>query len=213
MTQTIKQGRFITIEGIEGAGKSTLQNFIADYLQQHLGQTVLKTREPGGTVIAESIRQTLLQHHSEKMVEDCELLLLFAARAQHVQTLIQPQLQSGQWIICDRFTDASYAYQGGGRGIDVTRLQTLENWVLKGFQPDLTILLDLPVTVAVVRLQNRQLFDRIEVEKTEFFTRVREAYLHRAKQFPDRIKVCDASGDLDSVQQQIKALLETYLLQ
>ena len=159
---TSPRGQFITLEGIEGAGKSTQQAFIIEYLQQRLPQAVIKTREPGGTIVAEAIRQTVLQHYDETMCDDSELLLLFAARAQHLQILRKPSLQKGHWVVCDRFTDASYAYQGGGRGISDQRLQLLESWVQQGLQPDLTILLDVPAPIAIARIQSRKHFDRIE---------------------------------------------------
>jgi len=208
---TSPRGQFITLEGIEGAGKSTQQAFIIEYLQQRLPQAVIKTREPGGTIVAEAIRQTVLQHYDETMCDDSELLLLFAARAQHLQILIKPSLQKGHWVVCDRFTDASYAYQGGGRGISDQRLQLLESWVQQGLQPDLTILLDVPAPIAIARIQSRKHFDRIEIEQQEFFNKVRAAYLKRAQAFPERIKVCDASQDTLAVQDQIVTILKAFL--
>lgn len=199
--------RFITLEGIEGAGKSTAMRRIQQWLQQ-AGIQYVATREPGGTEIAEAIRQLLLQHHEELMSSDTELLLMFASRAQHLAQLIRPALQRGQWVVCDRFTDASYAYQGGGRGIDVAKIVQLEALVQGQLRPDRVFLLDLPAELGLSRISRRRNVDRIEVEKTSFFERVRQAYLARAQQDPARYVVIDASRTVDEVQQQINEALD-----
>jgi dTMP kinase len=199
--------RFITLEGIEGAGKSTAMRRIQQWLQQ-AGIQYVATREPGGTEIAEAIRQLLLQHHEEPMSSDTELLLMFASRAQHLAQLIRPALQRGQWVVCDRFTDASYAYQGGGRGIDTARIADLETWVQGSLRPDRIFLLDLPAELGLQRISRRRSADRIEVEKICFFERVRQAYLARAHQDPARYVIIDASRTIDEVQQQINAALD-----
>jgi len=202
---------FITIEGVEGVGKSTVLNYIVDYLQRHQIHYVM-TREPGGTEIAEAIRELLLhQTYQEKMVVDTELLLMFASRAQHLACVIKPALALGKWVICDRFTDATYAYQGGGRGIDKRRIQILEKWVQADLRPDVTILLDAPVEVGMARMQRRGLKDRIEKEQIEFFRAVRKAYLDMAQADPQRYRVVDANVNIDQVQQQITKIFAKLL--
>lgn len=206
-----KKGLFITVEGIEGAGKSTAIQF----LQQKLAQTMISfilTREPGGTEIAESIRKILLQHYTEKMTAHTELLLFFAARAQHIETVIKPALQAKQWLICDRFTEASYAYQGGGRQIDLKFIAQLEKQIQADLQPDVTILLDLPIHMIAKRISQRNILDRIEQEQLDFFQRVREVYLQRAALFSKRFHVIDASQNLNMVKQQLNDLL-SHLIQ
>ena len=198
---------FITIEGIEGVGKSTNIAFIADWLRQR-GVNVRLTREPGGTPMAEEIRELLLRKREEPVCEDAELLLMFAARAQHLRQCILPALQEGNWVISDRFTDATYAYQGGGRGLDVERIQQLESFVQSGFTPNLTIILDAPAAVGMGRVIRRGQTDRFEQEKQEFFERVRAVYLARAQQAPQRYLVIDASRDLEAVQAELSAALE-----
>ena len=205
-----RRGRFITLEGIEGMGKSTHMEFICDVLRRH-GRKVLVTREPGGTPGAEEIRRTLLQIRQEPFQPMAELLLMFAARALHVDNLIRPALDQGTWVVCDRFTDASYAYQGGGRRIDPRRIATLEAMVLKGLKPDLTLLLDANVDVGMARVRKRGARDRFEEERTEFFARVRRTYLARARREPARIKVVDAQHPLGEVQLRIAAVLNDKL--
>lgn len=197
--------KFITVEGIEGAGKSTALNVMRTWLEKKNIDHVM-TREPGGTEIAESIRQTLLTPHDEKMHADTELLLMFAGRAQHIHHVIEPALSAGKWVVSDRFTDASYAYQGAGRTLPEERIAVLEDWVQGQLQPDLTLLLDVPVKVGIERINSREK-DRIEQEKEAFFNRVRDAYLARAKQFPERIKVIDASQTEEKVHQDIEAVI------
>lgn len=200
---------FITIEGIEGVGKSSAAQIVGHFLAEKK-IPYIATREPGGTQIAEAIRQLLLNNYSEKMQSDTELLLLFASRAQHIAEVIQPALADGKWVICDRFTDASYAYQGGGRQIDVQRIATLENWVHGDLQPDITLLLDAPVEIALKRIQKRAK-DRIEQEAYDFFQRVREAYLDRAKKYPNRYRWVDASRSMDYARVQVESVLSNLM--
>lgn len=201
---------FITIEGIEGVGKSSAAKVISSYLEQKKIPHFM-TREPGGTPIAEGIRQLLLNVYPEKMHPDTELLLLFGSRAQHIAEVIKPSLSAGKWVICDRFTDASYAYQGGGRLVDVQRIAILEQWVQGSLQPNLTFLLDAPVEVALKRIQKRAK-DRIEQETFEFFERVRQAYLMRAKQYPNRYRCIDASSSIDDVKTQLETILDQFII-
>lgn len=200
-------GKFITIEGIEGVGKSTAIDFIHNHLNQNNIAHRL-TREPGGTQIAEAIRAILLQNHVEPMADATELLLMFAARAQHLAQVIKPSLAAGEWVICDRFTDASYAYQGGGRGLPVRKIEALESWVQEGLQPDCTILLDAPADLALGRAKKRSAPDRIESETLAFFQKVRTTYLERAKLYAERYVVIDAAQPLADVQLAIQAVLE-----
>lgn len=202
--------KFITIEGIEGVGKSTNVTFLQQYLTEK-NIPYICTREPGGTPIAEEIRQLLLHHHEEEMASDTELLLFFAGRAQHIATKIKPALEKNLWVICDRFTDASFAYQSGGRGINAARINMLENWVQGDLQPDLTLLLTAPVELALSRSLKRGEPDRIEKEEHAFFERVQTAYLARAKQFSHRFRIIDASGSLEDVQQQMVCVLDEFL--
>ena len=195
----MKRGKFITLEGGEGVGKTTNLHFIKDYLQQQ-NISVTVTREPGGTALAEKIRQLLLDADSEKVAETSELLLMFAARAQHIQHVIAPALAQGNWVLCDRFTDATYAYQGGGRGLSIDTIAWLEQLVQGELRPDLTLLLDAPIEIGMERAQKRGAFDRFEAEKISFFTRVRDMYLSRAAQQPERIKVIQAHQSLANVQ-------------
>lgn len=201
-------GKFITLEGIEGAGKSTHVAFIQDYLIKQ-GHKVLATREPGGTPASENIREVLLHHWDESISPNTELLLMFAGRAQHIQEVILPALNRGEWVICDRFTDASYAYQGYGRNIDLSHIRYLESWIQQGLAPDLTLLFDVPVDVGLKRAAARKAADRIEKEKEIFFERVRCGYLELAKSDPGRIHVVDASQPLDRVKDSIINLLAT----
>lgn len=211
----MKLVKFITIEGTEGAGKSTALSFIKKYIMTHTHEDVLITREPGGTEIAEQIRQILLYPKTtEKLQPDSELLLMFASRAQHIEQCIKPALQSGKWVICDRYIDASYAYQSGGRGINIQFVQTLDRWIVGELYPDLTILLDVPAELGMQRTESRDLNskDRIEMERIEFFIKVRNTYLDRANSDPKRIKVIDAAQSLEKVQREIKQVLDKYLL-
>jgi len=203
-------GKFITIEGGEGVGKSSNIAFILSYLKERNVNTI-STREPGGTVISEKIRSLLLDANNKSMVSDTELLLMFAARAQHLDELIKPSLENNNWVLCDRFTDATYAYQGGGRGISMTRIAELENWVQGTLRPDLTILLDLPIEIGMKRASERSEPDRIEKEQNSFFESVRQTYLNMAKTSPERYRIIDASQTLDNVQKDIAKVLESFL--
>jgi len=210
MDDSLIKGKFITIEGIEGAGKSTVIQFIKEELEA-AGISCVSTREPGGTPIAESIRQVLLNKHDEVMCPDTELLLMFAGRAQHISQVILPALQRGQWVLSDRFTDASFAYQGGGRGIPLSHIRELASWVQGDLLPNLTFLLDLPVDVGFSRLSTGDVRDRIESEGLDFFERVRERYLIRAGKFPERFRVINAEQDLSAVTHQVKSALSLLL--
>lgn len=202
-------GKFITVEGGEGAGKSTNLDFIHQYLLQ-AGKNVIMTREPGGTPFGEKIRELLLDKKQTAISDDTELLMMFAARAQHLQQVILPAINAGNWVLCDRFTDASYAYQGGGRGIALDKITVLENWVQGALRPDLTLLLDLPVEEGLKRASKRSEPDRFEQEQQEFFNRVRDVYLSMAKSHPERYRIVDASRPLVEVQQQISDCLDRF---
>ena len=204
------KGLFITLEGGEGAGKSTQMAYLEECLKKS-GKTLHVTREPGGTALGENIRTLLLDHRQSAMDSDTELLLMFAARAQHLAELIKPALDAGEWVLCDRFTDATYAYQGGGRGIDMARIAVLEDWVQGPLRPDLTLLLDLPVGVGMSRAGERGELDRFEREKIDFFERVRATYIDRAKQEPSRYRIIDAAQDIKQVQAQIDEVLAPVL--
>jgi dTMP kinase len=204
-------GKFISIEGIEGAGKSTQLSFIRDFLEQQ-GITVRVTREPGGTELGEQIRELLLTPRDTGMSHDAELLLMFAARAEHIEQVIKPALERGEWVLCDRFVDATFAYQGGGRGIERARIEAISEWTLKGLQTDITFLFDLPVEQGQARVIKRQQEkDRFEQEKAAFFQLIRDCYLERAASEPSRIKVIDSSRDIDAIQDQLKAMLSEML--
>ncbi len=203
------KGRFITLEGGEGAGKSTNQEYIQQHLEQ-AGYDVMVTREPGGTELGERVRAVLLDPES-RMHADTELLLMFAARAQHLQEKVFPALERGTWVLCDRFTDATYAYQGGGRGLDMQRIEVLEQWVQSGFQPDMTLLFDISVEAGLERAGKRGKLDRFEQEKETFFNNVRRTYLNRAEQDPTRFRVIDAGRDLASVQAQLDTVLNELI--
>lgn len=200
------RGKFITVEGIEGVGKSTNIDFLASLIEAR-GLGVVRTREPGGTPIAERIRGLLLEHGDEPMTDIAELLLFFAARSLHIHNAIKPALQAGQWVVCDRFTDASRAYQGNGRGLDPDTINTLAKWVHEDLQPDLTILLDAPAEVGLDRAGRRGAADRLEIEKTEFYARVRDGYLALARSEPERFAVIDAGQSLQDVQAAIRGKL------
>ena len=207
-----QRGRFITLEGGEGVGKSTNLQWVVEWLKQQ-GLTVISTREPGGTPRAEAIRELLLDPApTEPLSSDAELLLMFAARAQHLNEKILPALEQGAWVVCDRFTDATYAYQGGGRGINVERIATLERFVQHDLQPDLTLLLDMPAEAGAQRVTSRLSQsggerDRFEREQQGFFSAVRDAYLQRAQQTPQRFAVIDADQSLEAVQASIERVL------
>lgn len=206
------RGYFITLEGIEGAGKSTMLQCVQETLTA-ASIPYIQTREPGGTLLAERIRNVLLDVTQEPISADAELLLMFASRAQHIQQVILPTLCEEKWLISDRFTDATYAYQGGGRGIPELRISQIEDWVQGGLQPDCTILLDLPVEVGRARMKKRNAGsqDRIEQEQQEFFERVRAAYLERARQNPTRYEVIDANQPMAVVEQAVRAIIERLI--
>ncbi|RJG13662.1 dTMP kinase [Pseudomonas cavernicola] len=203
-------GLFITLEGPEGAGKSTNREYLAERLRAR-GIDVLLSREPGGTPLAERIRELLLAPSDESMAADTELLLVFAARAQHLAEVIRPALARGTVVLCDRFTDATYAYQGGGRGLSEARIAVLENFVQGELRPDLTLVFDLPVEVGLARAAARGRLDRFEQEGRDFFESVRQAYLRRATAEPARYRVVDAAQPLAGVQQSLDALLPELL--
>ena len=206
----MKRGRFITLEGVEGAGKTTALGYVRGLLESH-GIPVVVTREPGGTPVGERLRALLLDPEMN-MCPETELLLMFAARAEHLHRLIRPALARGDWVLCDRFTDASYAYQGGGRGMDPQRIAILEEWVQGSLQPDLTLLLDLPVELGMERARGRGgVTDRMEAEALDFHRRVRETYLARACRCPERYCVVDASQDLREVEDQLRLCLERLI--
>ncbi|MEQ8955018.1 MAG: dTMP kinase [Gammaproteobacteria bacterium] len=205
-----KRGYFITIEGVEGVGKTTNIETIKSFLDERGIQYQL-TREPGGTVIAEKVRDLLLADHGENFSSEAELLLIFAARAQHIAELIEPALAAGKWVICDRFTDATFAYQGGGRGLDRTHIETLQLLVQGQLRPDLTILFDLDPAIGMERVAGRGEKDRFEAEQLEFFRRVRQTYLDIAAAEPDRCAVIDAAAELSEVQVQLRQLLALRL--
>ncbi|CAB5503273.1 Thymidylate kinase (EC [Bathymodiolus thermophilus thioautotrophic gill symbiont] len=204
----MQKGKFITIDGVEGAGKSTQIDFICQYLTDK-GINVVLTREPGGTEVGEKIRTLLLSNSTGKMHADTELMLMFAARNEHIQNKIIPTLNQGDWILSDRFTDASYAYQGGGRGLDIARIAQLEQWVLRSFAPDMTLLLDIPVDIGMRRVESRGEKDRIEQESLDFFNRVRNSYIARSEQYPERIKLIDASQNVENISNEIQKILKT----
>ena len=206
----MKKGLFITLEGIEGAGKSTVVDFIEDFLTKE-GHDVIKTREPGGTVIGEQIREILLKNENYTLTYDTELLLVFSARAQHIQEVILPALSSGKTILCDRFTDASYAYQGGGRGIDASRINLLEKWVQGDLRPNLTLLFDLDVSIGMQRTKKRSDADRFEQEEINFFEKIRNTYLERAKNEPQRFRIINSASSLENVKEQIVTILKDFL--
>ena len=203
-------GKFITFEGIEGVGKSTNIDFLAEIIEAH-GHAVMKTREPGGTPMAEDIRRLLKEHGDEPLSDVAELLLMFAARSINVNNSILPALEAGTWVVSDRFTDSTRAYQGGGRGLPQDSIDFLADLVHGDLRPDLTILLDAPVETALQRAGRRGEPDRFEVERSEFFNRVRETYLQLAEAEPDRIVVVDVSQDLDSVRSVIHQIAQALL--
>ncbi len=203
-------GKFITVEGIEGVGKSTNVAFLREAIEKR-GIDVLTTREPGGTPMAERIREMLIEHGDEPVPDITELLLMFASRSLHVNNVIQPALAAGTWVICDRFTDASRAYQGGGRGFPQEDINRLAEWVHGDLRPDLTILLDAPVATGMSRAGRRGSPDRIEIERVDFFERVRECYLSLAEAEPERFVVVDASVDMDTVRASIASIVDRII--
>ena len=207
---TNKRGLFLTLEGAEGVGKSTNIEYITQYLERRGIEYVL-TREPGGTALAEKIRDLLLAVHEEPMSELTELLLVFAARAQHLDKVIQPALSKGKWVVCDRFTDATFAYQGAGRGLSVETIGQLQLLVQGELRPDLTLILDLDPEIGLARASNRGELDRFELEQQSFFRHVRQGYLNIAQAEPERCKVIDASKPLTDVKLDLLAALEQGL--
>ncbi|HSD69719.1 MAG TPA: dTMP kinase [Woeseiaceae bacterium] len=206
----MSKGKFITVEGIEGVGKSTNIEFLAG-LVEAAGHAVFRTREPGGTPMAESIRELLLEHGHEPVPDVAELLLFFAARSLHLHNAIRPALERGTWVICDRFTDASRAYQGSGRGLDMAMINRLADWVQEGLEPQLTLLLDAPAAVGMARAGARGRSDRLESEQASFYTRVRNGYLDLALAYPERFHVVDASRPIEEVQAEIRKAMRRIL--
>lgn len=206
---TVKRGLFLTLEGVDGAGKSTHVQWMVDTLTSR-GVTVLCTREPGGTPIGEKLRELLLH---EPMSLECETLLMFASRAEHVRSVIEPALAAGSWVVCDRFTDATFAYQGGGRELGTTKIEALERWVHPDLQPDVTWLFDVPLEVARERLNRTRDKDRFEQEADSFFLRTRQVYLDRAASQAQRFRVVDATQPIDVIRielgQQLDSLIST----
>ena len=197
-------GKFITLEGIEGVGKTTAVDTVTSFCENYLNKKVINTREPGGTKLAERFRDLLLEETEEHLTSRAELLLFFAGRAQHISELIEPALQKGYFVISDRFIDATYAYQGGGRGVDLNVIKTLENMVHPNLKPDLTLLLDAPLDICAKRVNSRKFKDRFEQEQDDFFEKVRNSYLKRANQEPQRIKIVNANQSINGVQKSIE---------
>ena len=204
------RGRFITVEGIEGAGKSTQMAVIRQLLEER-GIRVVMTREPGGTPLSEAVRTLLLDPDNRGMSSDTELLLVFAARAEHLHKVIRPALESGDWVLSDRFTDATFAYQGGGRGIEAARIAILEEWVQGRLRPDMTLLLDVPVETGMTRIAERGKPDRFEREDRQFFQRIRDSYLQRAAAEPQRIRLIDARAPVQQVSREALAAVSALL--
>ncbi|MFS8975154.1 dTMP kinase [Cupriavidus necator] len=199
------RGKFITFEGIDGAGKSTHIDWVADRLRARSGvPAVVTTREPGGTPLGEDLRQILLHR---KMHLETEALLMFAARREHIAEVIAPALERGDWVISDRFTDATFAYQGGGRGLATSRLEVLEDWVQDGLQPDLTLLFDVPLETASERLAGARSPDKFEAESRAFFQRTRDEYLRRAAQSPQRFRVIDATRSIEQIREELESII------
>ncbi len=201
------KGKFITIEGSEGSGKSTNIRFVQDYLSSK-NIEFISTREPGGTPVAEKIRDLLLDNANTSLCDDAELLLMFAARSQHLNELIIPALESGKWVISDRFTDASYAYQGGGRGLSWQKIAQLEQWVQGSLRPDATILLDIPVELGMERVRERGETDRFEQEQLGFFNRIRESYLKLARENPERFHIVNTQPAIEYVHKQLIQVMD-----
>ena len=203
-------GCFVTVEGGEGAGKTTQLAFMRAYLER-AGCRVTPTREPGGTPLGEEIRALLLGHRHDGMALATETLLMFAARAEHLERVIRPALAAGHWVLCDRFTDATYAYQGGGRGLPPERIAILENWAQGDLRPNLTLVFDLPVAVGLERAGRRGAADRFEREETAFFERIRAVYLDRVQRNPDRYRILDANRPVETVRAEVQILLAEWL--
>jgi dTMP kinase len=201
------RGRFITLEGIDGAGKSTQTQHVAEILRARSADLVV-TREPGGSALGEQLRQLVLH---QPMTPRTETLLVFAARAQHIEEIIEPALSAGRWVLCDRFTDATFAYQGGGRGVDEAEIGALERWVQRGLQPDLTLLFDVPPEVAAKRLAGSRTGDRFEQEHAQFFARVRDVYVARAQRYADRFIVIDGTQNTEAVTNLVRERLQQWL--
>ncbi len=207
----MSRGLFITVEGIEGVGKTTNMDYAYKALTA-AGIDVVLSREPGGTELGEKIRGLLLDHRNGSMIDNTELLLMFAARAQHLAEVIEPALAAGKWVLCDRFTDATYAYQGGGRGIAMQRIAELEQWVQADLRPDVTLLLDTPVEIGLARAAGRpQAADRFEREKQAFFEKVRQVYLDMAARQPQRYRIIDASQSLDQVKTALNKVIQQLI--
>lgn len=206
----MQTGKFITLEGGEGAGKSTNAQWLLEYLQQQ-GQEAILTREPGGTEVAEAIREVLLSSNLPAMHADTELLLMFSARNEHLQNKILPALQAGKWVICDRFTDATYAYQGYGRSVSLERIAALETWVQGGLRPDHVLLFDIDVEIGMQRVLQRGGTDRFEQEHADFFELIRQGYLMRAQAAPQQYAIIDAAQPLEAVKQQLKTVVDSLL--
>ena len=204
----MNRGKFITIDGVEGAGKSTQIDLVCEHLIQK-GIKVVRTREPGGTEVGEKIRSVLLDVENQEMHSDTELLLMFSSRNELIQNKIIPALEEGCWVVSDRFTDASFAYQGGGRMLNLDRISKLADWVLGDFKPDLTFLLDVTVEVGMQRIETRAAKDRIELEERAFFERVRSVFIQRAEAFPERIKLIDATASVNEIQSKIRVLIDS----
>ena len=209
-TKKPEKGLFITFEGVEGGGKTTNISFIAEKIRK-AGHQILMTREPGGTTTGEAIRNILISKELPEMHHITELLLMFAARSEHIQRKIIPALEQGTWVLCDRFTDASYAYQGAGRGIESEKISLLENLVQNSLRPDITFLFDLKANIGLARAQSRGETDRFEQQHIDFFNRVRSKYLEMAEKEPQRFRLIEAQHDLKHVQQQITQKLEEIL--
>jgi len=207
-----QKGKFITFEGVEGGGKSTNISFVAEKIRK-AGHQILLTREPGGTTTGEAIRNILISKELPEMNDMTELMLMFAARSEHIHRKIIPALDQGTWVLCDRFTDASYAYQGAGRGIDTDKIKLLENMVQGSLRPDITFLFDLKANIGLARAQSRGETDRFEQQHIDFFNRVRSQYLEMLEAEPQRFRLIEAQYDLKHVQQQITQKLEEILAQ
>lgn len=201
------RGKFITFEGIDGAGKSTHIGFVSDFIKAR-GLALIASREPGGTPLGEKLRDLVLH---EKMHLETEALLMFASRREHIAQVIEPALARGDWVISDRFTDASFAYQGGGRGMDLRKMEALEQWVHPDLQPDLTFLFDVPLEVARARLDATRSLDKFEQEQADFFLATRAEYLRRAAQFPERFRVIDSTQTIAQIQVQLMDILDKAL--
>ena len=206
----MERGRFISFEGGEGVGKTTQIDRLAAFLRKR-GVDVVVTREPGGTEVGEAIRDVLLDKSLPAMHADTELMLMYAARVEHVQRLIRPALEAGQWVLSDRFADASHVYQGVGRGLDPARIDVLDDWSLRGFAPDRTILFDMPVEAGMARVRSRGVTDRFEEETQAFFERVRQGYLDRARRFSERFVVIDAAREIDAITDDLIRVVASWL--